>query len=323
MSLEKLPTDLWPVLSKSSILDTTVNLFLNDDIIKAVNPTIQFAEFYIQRDKKTLLLNIGESWTYGETLPLLNNNYGGIGTGNGTYDFGSQLLYSFGPKLAMSLDSDLYQYAVPGNSNINMLTDLNRLLSFLRDSNRYEKIYLSFQVTEPNRDFTYLNMDYCKNSALADMLNHFRTSKPPITLIDWLSIYFDTVQDWYQDTLNKYSDLNIDPIMWANFCTFQTNKEYSFKRIKPTWIAYSAQLENKEYEEPLFFNTGMLISIEKEYKNNVIIDLDWAMYQMNLVEKAIRFIGHDSLYHCNHPNIKGHQVWASYLAKMSGWKSDI
>jgi len=323
MGLKKLPSDLWPVLpTKYSILDSTTNLFLNDDIIKAINPTIQFAEYYIQRDKKTLLLNIGESWTYGEALPSLNMNEGSIGTGIDKYHFDSQLLYSFGPNLALSLDSDLYQYAVPGNSNINMLTDLNRLLSFLRDSNRYEKIYLSLQVTEPNRDFRYLDMDYCKNSVLFNMLDRYRTSESPITFIDWLSMYFDTVQDWYQDTLNKYSDLNIDPIMWANFCTFQTNKEYSFKRIKPTWIAYSAQLENKEYEEPLFFNTAMLIAVETEYKNNVIIDQDWAMYQMNLIEKAIKYIGFESKYHNNHPNIIGHKVWASYLAKMSGWKSD-
>jgi len=322
MSLKKLPTALWPVLPKSSILDSTTNLFLNDDIIKAINPTIQFAEYYVQRDKKTLLLNIGESWTYGETLPALNIYDGDIGTGIDKYHFDSQLLYSFGPNLALSLDSDLYQYAVPGNSNINMLVDLNRLLSFLQDSNRYEKIYLSLQVTEPSRDFSYHKKDYCKNSPMTDFL-HLRDIKLPITLIDWLSMYFDTLQDWYQDLLNKYSDLNIDPIMWTNFCTFQTNKEYSFKRIKPTWIAYSAQLENKEYEEPLFFNITTLIAIENEYKNSVIIDKDWAMYQMNLIEKALKYIGFDSKYHNNHPNIEGHRVWASYLAKMSGWKSDI
>jgi hypothetical protein len=223
----------------------------------------------------------------------------------------------------MLLDSDLYQYAVPGNSNINMLTHLNTLLSFIRNNTQYENIYIALQITEPNRDFIYRNLDYCKNSTLSKILNRSNHNVSPITVIDWLSIYFDTVQDWYHDTLKNYTDLNINPIMWANFCKFETNKQYNFKKINPTWISYSAQLENKKYEEPVFFDAKMLISIENEFENDVIIDRDWAMYQMDLIEKSINFIGHDSFYHSNHPNIHGHKEWASYLAKTSGWQSDV
>lgn len=323
MKLRKLENDAWPVLPEPSILDSTINLFLNDEFIRSpsANPNIQFADYYIQRGKKTLFINIGESWTYGETLPRLNGD-GHIITGSDKYDFGSQLLFSFGPNLSIMLDSDLYQYAVPGNSNVNMLTELDRILNFVQNNTQYEKIYLAMQATECNRDFVYNTLDYCKNSPLYKIL-HVNNIKLPMLLKDWVTMYYDILQDWYQDTLNKYSNLNIDSILWSNFCTFESHKEYTFKRIKPTWIAYSAQLENKEYEQPLFFNTGMLTSIEDTFKNNIIIDKDWAMHQMDLIDKSLKFIAIESKYHNNHPNIEGHRVWASYLAKMSGWLPNI
>lgn len=323
MKLRKLENDVWPVIPEPSILDSTVNLFLNDEFIRSpgANPNIQFADYYIQRGKKTLFINIGESWTYGETLPRLTGD-STIATGNNIFDFGSQLLYSFGPNLSIMLDSDLYQYAVPGNSNVNMFTELDRILNFFKHNTQYEKIYLAMQATECARDFVYNTLDYCKKSPLNKMLVNNQIELP-ITLDNWVSMYYDTIQDWYHDTLNKYSDLNIDSILWSNFCTFETKKEYKFKRIKPTWIAYSAQLENKEYEQPLFFNTAMLIGIEDVFKNNIIIDREWAMYQMDLIEKSFNFIQLESKYHNNHPTIEGHRVWASYLAKMSGWLPNI
>lgn len=319
MNLYKYTSDKYPshLQFSKSILDTTLEVFMNDDNLKSVNPDVLCTEFYMKRGKKTLVINIGESWVYGETLPKIDGS-GSIGTSIGKYDFGSQLLYTFGPKIACMLDSDFYQYAVPGNCNVKMLSELDRILDYISNNNTYEKIYIIQQFTESNRDHEFRLESFAK-----PMLSVYESKvDKKLSVPDWLKLYHSTLSDWYQDILNKYSNLNIDAIQWANFCDFETyHTDYSFKRIEPTWIAYSASLESITYTQPYIFNAASFITFEERMSDMITIDIDFANQQLELLDKSYKLIQNNgSMYHNNHPNPFGHAVWATYLVRQAGWK---
>jgi hypothetical protein len=318
MNFVEIDKSKWPLKSHKSILNDAYKVLLNKDFIHAINPNIQYADFYIKRNKKNLFINIGESWTYGETLPL-QIGPGNIGTSINVYDFGSQLLYTFGPKIACILDSDLYQYAVPGNANCNMLAQLESILEYFSNNNEYEKIYIAMQFTESNRDHPYSGQDYFQKSTLNGLYIPSTYTKT-LSISDWTTIYYDKLSDWYDNILNKYKNLNINAIQWANFNTFETSRDnYSFKRIKESWMAYSARLESIPYIEPIVFNTGLFDFFEQCLKDIVIIDLDFANQQMKLISDSLDFIKDKSIYHHNHPNMLGHAVWATYLVRKANW----
>jgi len=317
--IRELPVSEWPVLPANSILDDAVSIVLGD-FIPAHNSTVEFADFFIKRNKKTLFVNIGESWTYGERLPSLDNSYT-IGTGAGKYSFGSQLLYSFGPLMTKELDSDLYQYAVPGNSNINMLVELDRILSYVSTLD-YEKIYVSLQVTESHRDREYTARPYFNSTPLSKIYPVSDTFKNmPMSYEQWVKMYHSILMDWYQDTLNKYS--NVSAIVWSNFCCFGTEKDYTFTHIKPSWIAHSANLLGVEYQEPSVFNVAAIDPKDSFFKHDVIkLDLEWASDQLSKIDRALTFIRRNK-YHDNHPNVEGHSEWAKYLLEKSKWIQNI
>ena len=131
---------------KIEILHDTSEIWLNDDNLKPdwVSHPALYTEFHIKRNKENLLLVIGESWTYGETLQ-------GVATGIQKYNFERQLESCFGVRLAKILNTDLYQYAVPGNCNFYMFTELDRILKHL-STLEYKKIFVCVQMTEPARE---------------------------------------------------------------------------------------------------------------------------------------------------------------------------
>ena len=75
--------NLDPVYDNATIYKNDVNL--KPDWVK--NPAWN-TEFHIVREKKELLVVIGESWTYGETLP-------GVATGLDKYNFPVTIPYCF------------------------------------------------------------------------------------------------------------------------------------------------------------------------------------------------------------------------------------
>ena len=124
-----------------SLYSNHSELWINDENLKPdwIEKPAKFTEFHVKRGKENLLLVIGESWTYGESLD-------GIATAHEKYNIKVQLTYSFGANMALSMDTDYYQYAVPGNCNFYMFNELERILPRL-NSMGYKKIYVCLQMT--------------------------------------------------------------------------------------------------------------------------------------------------------------------------------
>ena len=102
--------------------------------------------------------------------------------------------------MATMLDTDLYQYAVPGNCNFYMFTELERILKKTSALN-YEKIYVCMQMTEPSREQSLVNELH--NHPLHKLIR----CTDHLTFDDWLEKYDDIFFDQYQSIISQYNNL--------------------------------------------------------------------------------------------------------------------
>lgn len=273
-------------------------LYKNDENLKPdwVEHPAKNTEFHLVRNKEDLLLIVGESWTYGESLPS-------IATGDRKYSIESQIKNCFGPKLALSLNQDLYQYAVPGNCNFYMVSSLERILDYIKNNFNYKNINLCLQLTEPSREHAILNKLDKSYQKLYDMsdIDSFE---------EWLIRYDEIFLDEILRIKNKY---NINVTVWKNFCCFQNKKQYpELKIIEESWIRFSGKLYGLDLEMQKFQSVGWFDDFYSQYKPQIKFDLNCCNQQIDYIEKSNAFIRGNYL-HNNHPNLVSHSLWAYKL----------
>lgn len=298
----------WEEFSDIAVLQGAEQLLLNDKNLKP--DWVQFpalnTEFHIKRNSENLVLVIGESWTYGEALP-------DVATAIRRYDLYSQLKHSFGPKLAVMLNTDYYQYAVPGNCNYYMFEELKRILKYLRTFN-YKKIYICMQMTEPSREKSILNKT---NGHPLESLY-----REKISFKDWLIKYDEIFLNQYNQTLKEFSDLNLDPILWKNFCSVNyRSDDFIFKIIDTTWIQYSSRILGLNLEQPMFYSVDWVYNMYEDFKN-INYDKSFILEEVDKIEKCNEFVKANVL-HSHHPNSNAHLLWSQFIARKSGWVSGI
>lgn len=297
------------------ILKDTESIYTNDENLKPdwVEIPAVYTEFLVKRNKQELLLMIGESWTYGETLP-------GIATAIKKYNIMTQLSFGVAARMAVTLDTDLYQYAVPGNCNFYMFTELERILNYVSTLG-YKKIYVCMQMTEPAREQSLIVKLKEHNHPLQYLINTDKSIiLKKITFNDWLKNYDDIFFDQYENIISKYD--NLDCILWKNFCKINTDKiNRKFKIIDTTWIEYSSRILSNRINSPSFYSVGWLDTIIKEYAH-VEFNQKELIAEMDLIEKSNAFIKANFL-HSHHPNQFGHLLWSQFLLRQAGWVNDI
>lgn len=283
------------------------NIWLNDDNIKPewVEHPAKFTEIHSRSGNKDLFLNIGESWTYGESIR-------DIKTGLQEYSLHTMLDCTFGPKISKSLNADFYQYAVPGNCNGYMIKELERILKYINDNFDYRNIYLAIQFTEPSRELAALGN--LPEHPIRDM--YYGKTKRDFK--QWLKDYDDLFLGIIQDTVAPYE--NVKPLVWKNFCSFQNTKSYpNINLIQENWIQFSARQLNVEYEPLVFQSVGWFNDMYSNQRLYAItFDFNWCQTEIDKIEKSNKFISGNEL-HNNHPNEHAHMLWANRLLEQSGW----
>lgn len=252
-------------------------------------------EFYLDRGKDTLLINIGESWTYGENVP-------GVAAGLEKYNLASQLKHCYGPKLALCLDSDIHQYATPGNCNLYMFQELERILE--QRSGQYEKIVICMLMTEPAREKNG-GVDYDNHP-----LNELYKLDVDIDFDQWLIRYDEIFFEIFEKLCKKY---NAEGILFKNFCKINTEQRYDFLMIENSWIKQAGIYCNKKLDMPRFWNTAWLENIMEEYKGKIRFDMDTISKDLDAIEESMKFIEYNRYNH-HHPTPLGHTIWAHYIA---------
>jgi len=300
----------------TSVLNNA-KILMTDDNMKPMHIEIpaKNTEFHIIRGSDTLFVNVGESWTYGEALE-------NIGTGAGRFDFKSQLEGCFGPRISEVMGWDLYQFAIPGNCNLYMHVDLERIMKHVATLG-YKKVYVAMQMTEPSRELPMPWTQVFLSHPVSNWYDFPKENK--IDILDWLAMYDEIFFNHFNNILNSFTACPIEGIMWRNFTKIVSPKrDYNFKFIEPTWITHTAKLVNHEIVPPYILNAISIDSYAKDIGKNLTFTPEWMEGEMEKINAMFDYIGNKSvpgqIYHNNHPSKIGHLVWAHHLIRQAGWK---
>ena len=249
--------------------------------------------------KDTLLVMIGDSWTWGDHL--------------GTIDWDKasndpcRMEEIAGCQLSRLLDADWVNIARPGCSNYWMLEKLEDILPFLKQNN-YKKVYVVITLTEDLRESTYsrrINVDrpyqefWNRSIGITDFLvqvEHF--------LLRNLEQYFKQLPNVVVKVQRAFTDVwtdNSSPLL-----------------LEKSWCDVIQDKVNfNNYQKPVPFIGQMSINplTEKFILQNPERKLEF-LDIMERVGTRWGFLG-ASTYNLKgstcHPNPAGHLLWAEYL----------
>lgn len=276
--------------------------------------TAENTEIYVDKGKPTLLITLGESWTYGEGTNVINHRHH-------KWDVRDRVEVTYSGKMARILDSDLWTFGLPGNSNSGIFTALFRILDNI-PKGRYESIKVAVQMTACDRDRCEMLPD---DHPLQDLIHPGRTFKEDqkITFDQWLVRYDEVFFDLLDQTINKHSELNIDAVVFKNFNNIWTQRrDYNFRIMETFWLGYHAawhgiKLEPCNVMHPDFYKTAM-----NQLRILKPIDIDYINREFDLWEKLVKFLeSNNEMTHACHPTQVSHSLWTKFLLDYTGWKS--
>jgi hypothetical protein len=253
------------------------------------------------QDKDTLLITVGDSWTWGDHL-------GRIDWKTSTDD-PIRLTQIYGRLLANSLNSDWVNLARPGCSNYWMLEQLQNIHAhLLRVKDNYKKIYVVVALTEDLREATYsrrIQVDglyqglWTRSIGVTDFLVQVEHH-----LLQNLETYFNQLPFVTAHVQRAFTDI------WpANTSSLLLEK---------SWCdVIQDRVKFNNYQRPVPFIGQMAVNplTEKYIVQNPERKAEFLRI-MDMVETRWNFLG-ESDYNLKgstyHPNPAGHAVWADYL----------
>lgn len=273
------------------------NNFVSNDArfyTKNSNSHFQNTEVLIKKSSETLLICVGESWTYGDSLlPYVKASEN---LDNLPYRIG----HNFSGRLANYLKSDLLLTAVPGWSSFEIFNALEKILENKELLKKYKKINIVTQLSSPGRDY---GEDFSNHQNLYNLFNH------PTKKYNWDEWHkeHDTIYlNWYQKLKNINPRYNF--VLWRNFNDFNLNdfSSYSFNVVKDPCMKYLINLNGMEVKlaknlEHSFFkdiNQIPTLQVSKDELIQYLREIDYAFEK--LAESELNEW---------HMNVSGHWVW--------------
>ena len=249
--------------------------------------------------KDTLLLTVGDSWTWGDHL-------GTIDWDKATDD-PIRLTQIFGRLLADRLDADWVNLARPGCSNYWMLEQLLDIQHHLAN-NKYKRVVAVVTLTEDLREITYTRrIDV--NRPYRDFWSASKTIKE--FLIDVEGFLFYNLERYF-------SSLPKVEVHVSRAFTDVWPKNTKPFLLEKTWCdVIQEHVKFEDYQRPVPFIGQMAVNplTEKYIVQNPERKAEFLRI-MDMVETRWNFLG-ESDYNLKgstyHPNPAGHAVWADYL----------
>lgn len=233
--------------------------------------------FYCKnKQSRRLLITVGDSWTYGDSL-------GGTKVRDGKDDTDYRLSHIYGALMASKLDCDWINLALPGVSNFCILNWLAKLLVV---TTSYKQIDCIITLTESGRH---------------EELHYISTNR---TLQENLETTVYKTYSWILDLKRKYPHINfVTAHNFTDRLEVQSNMvcDRTWLEIlcdsyiqNGTHVVVSEHIECMNYEHT-FTDTPEII--------------DKAMARIEIMDECQYCNSGDS----RHPNESGHALWADYL----------
>lgn len=249
----------------------------------------------IETNSDTLLVTIGDSWTYGARLDEEFPDDPERG----------RIEHCYGYHLAQHLKADFLNYSIPGANNLWMI-DRYRTICELAEQSDYKNIIVFIGLTEYGRE---ISTDFDLDPALNDL---YRLAKTPRDLAVALSQH---ITNQLLSTHNPKIKLvlglnyinNIYPTELAPYFVDKIWLECILGKTLDTecltvgtWAIEKFKLLTKEFN-PQADHTVAL--------NEVISMIDRGEKRLNLIYSS----NHNHKEGYGHPNSIGHKIWADYI----------
>jgi len=269
-------------------------------------------EIYVDKGKSTLLITVGDSCTYGEGVdPISHRQH--------RWDIHDRIEKTYSGKIARILDSDLWTFALPGNSNSGMFTALFRILDNV-PVGRYKKIKVLLQLTSGDRDVSYMLPD---DHPIQPLINLARTNIVKIPMEQWFINYDNIWFDLLDQQIAKHTGLNLDVVVFKALNKIWTpRRDFKFKLIETSWIKFNAAWNGVDLTE---FYCGHPQFYEEALSSKFIIDnLNFKNQDLDRWEKCVNFLHVNSdTCRADHPSEYSHGLWTQFLLNQTGWNQFI
>ncbi len=249
--------------------------------------------------RNTLLITVGDSWTWGDHLGCID--------WNSASNDPVRLTQIYGRLLANQLGSDWVNLARPGCSNYWMLEKLEDIRPHIEQAT-YDKIYIVVTLTEDLREAQYtrrinVTEPYQQMWMGSNSIEEFLRQVETYLLLN-LETYFKGLPQVQAHVSRAFTDVwpgNTSPLL-----------------LDKTWcdvIQDHFNFDNYQCPVPFIGQMSTDPLKEKYIKNNIERKIEF-LDIMERVGTRWQFLG-ASTYNLKgstcHPNPAGHQLWADYL----------
>ena len=255
----------------------------------------------VNPNNDTLLLVVGESWTYGDSLKPLVRAVDDID------NLPFRLCHIFSSHLANWLKCDLLQYSEPGNANFDFWYNIDSLLEFAKKQKNYSKIFIISQLTTPGRDMLYDGDRVLFEQERFNRLFNSK-SKEKLPYREWAREYDEYYLDWGRH-INSREDVN-GLVVWKNFNKFHSKNFNGLLVVEDPIMEVGIDLTGYKPELPInnhpeFFDYCKKIPILDINTEDILKDMETLSTSYELLGK--------SRINDWHPNKTGHWVLAAIL----------
>lgn len=287
-------------------------------LLESHYPSNLNTEVWLNRNKKNLVIVVGESWSWGDSMGgqhalLIDNTEHRINNNLGIYS-------------AIEYDSDFCLCALPGSNNVNIALSLRRLLGEVSD--KYDTIRCIIQITEPSRDFSQLGpkdywlmnyeipYEFTYNGFFNELILN------PISIRDFYTWYETRLENLYTSILGKYS--NVKYIFWKNF-TRWAGDPYK-NSINISMIEYLGMLQNDPIVAPIDLRSHyweMLVTQPHDdninpydlYKEFTTEDIDFIKQELDKTLNYFKWFPkyNNIWFKTTHPNEVTHRLWGEKI----------
>ena len=229
---------------------------------------------YKSRDSNQLIITVGDSWTYGDSL-------GSTKVRNGIDDTEYRLDHVYGNLLTEQLEADWMNLALPGGSNYCMLNWLGQLLDHRY---RYADVTCIITLTEAGR---HEEQRWAQGDSLQTALNDIVLKE--YSMVKELRLRFPKV-------VFKVAHNFTDSLPGHNI-------------IERTWLEVLTDRQLQDNTYIVISDHIKQLNYERTYPDTVEV-IDRALKRIDILDACEYCCREDS----RHPTEQGHQLWANYLA---------
>lgn len=248
-------------------------------------------------DKNTIIVTMGDSWTWG-------------------YSLDSELRYQqvYGAILKQNLDCDWINIGCPGFPNSWILDHLETVSNLLQDQN-YKKIIFIITLTENGRDTGTLPVDYNDIVKAFGISEKFYEHLLTITEMYWIN----QIKSFLQKKESKIEIIIGQNFVWHDLLAHEL--EDQVKILELNWIECLADAQN--LPRPIRTNlvtNWMFASIDSVHKIVQATDKSafksWTLSYTDRALKVNEWLDSSPMNYdgaSKHPNAEAHKVWADYI----------